>query len=127
MKRGSIGAAVFLQVSYHVAALYLIRVTVHRLFCSLLYVIWIVHVVCSTACQPSDGSQVESQFNGGVVNGDVIQEASAVTDLETAKDNPEDGFRVDKREETEQISRTEEVVERPDGSEEVMLKHAENK
>jgi hypothetical protein len=75
---------------------------------------------------PAAGSQAESQVNGGdepqtVVNGDVIQEASAVVDLETSKNNPEDGFRIDKHEETENINITEEVVERPDGSEEVMF------
>ena len=96
-----------------------------NIHCSKVYVS--VCIVCPTACQQSDDSgRVEPLVNGGaelqtVVNGDASLEANADADTEAAMNNPEDSFRVDKREETEQINRTEEIVERPDGSEEVKV------
>ena len=53
--------------------------------------------------------------NGVILNGDVNG-----IDHVTPKETVEDGTCVEKREEIEQTSRTEQVIERPDGSEEVI-------
>ena len=62
-----------------------------------------------------NGNPAEDELSTAVAaNDDVTAEQ---LDASHVEDNLEEGFRLEKREETEETSRTEELVERPDGSE----------